>query len=66
MVYGTIYGLSPFGLSQQLAGQGVDMAAAARLISSFGEHFAGVRAFEEAALRGALQQGHVTTMLGRR
>lgn len=47
VTYGIIYGLTPFGLSHQLQAQGVNLAAAARLIASFLGYF---------TVRGAAQK----------
>lgn len=41
VVYGIIYGLSAFGLSQQLSGQGVTVEGAEALINSFLNRFQG-------------------------
>lgn len=43
VVYGIVYGQTPYGLAQQLADQGVTTAAAQGLIDSFLTRFPGER-----------------------
>jgi DNA polymerase I-like protein with 3'-5' exonuclease and polymerase domains len=41
VTYGIVYGLSAFGLAQQLSGQGVTKESAQQMINSFLSRFAG-------------------------
>lgn len=66
VTYGIIYGLTPFGLSQQLRDQGVTVAAAELLIDSFLAAFPAVKRFMDSSVAAATQCGWVTTLLGRR
>ncbi|MFZ5863803.1 MAG: DNA polymerase I [Nitrospirota bacterium] len=61
--FGIIYGISPFGLSEQL---GVSQGEAKRYIDEYFAHFAGVRRFVDATIEKARSDGFVTTMLGRK
>jgi len=61
--FGIMYGISPFGLSQNL-GIGRDEAAA--YIDRYFERLPRVRAFTLATIDQACKQGFVTTMFGRR
>ncbi|HUM05388.1 MAG TPA: DNA polymerase I [Terriglobales bacterium] len=60
--FGIVYGLSPFGLSQQL---GIETADAKRFIEAYFERYAGVRAFIDATLDQARREGKVRTLFGR-
>jgi len=61
--FGIIYGISPFGLSNNL---GVSMKEAKRYIELYFDHFRGVKHFFEEILITAGKTGYVTTLLGRR
>jgi DNA polymerase-1 len=61
--FGIIYGISPFGLSEQL---GVSQAEARRYIDEYFLHFAGVKRFVDATIDKARADGFVTTLLGRK
>jgi DNA polymerase-1 len=61
--FGIIYGISPFGLAEQL---GVSQGEAKRYIDEYFAHFAGVRRFVDATIEKARSDGFVTTMLGRK
>jgi len=61
--FGIIYGISPFGLSNNL---GISMKEAKRYIDLYFEHFKGVKAFFEVTLKNATDLGYVTTLFGRR
>jgi DNA polymerase-1 len=61
--FGIIYGISPFGLSEQL---GVSQGEAKRYIDEYFSHFAGVRRFVDATIEKARSDGFVTTLLGRK
>ncbi|MBI3291486.1 MAG: DNA polymerase I, partial [Elusimicrobia bacterium] len=60
--FGLVYGVSAFGLSQQL---GIPKEESARYIESYFTRYAGVKAWIERTLVQARQQGYVTTLLGR-
>jgi DNA polymerase-1 len=61
--FGIVYGLSPFGLSQQL---GIEQKEAKRFIEAYFERYAGVRTFIEATLAQARQDGFVRNLFGRK
>jgi DNA polymerase I len=63
MNYGLAYGLSAFGLSNQLT-IGVDEAKL--LMEEYFERFGGVRDYLQAVVRRAVQDGYTATILGRR
>ena len=60
--FGIVYGLSPFGLSQQL---GIDTKEAKRFIDAYFEKYKGVTAFIEKTLADARREGLVKTLFGR-
>jgi len=61
--FGIIYGISAFGLSQQL-GIGRDEAAA--FIDSYFEKFSSVKAYMDGVIEQARRDGYVTTIMDRR
>ena len=63
VVFGILYGISPFGLSSTL---GVSQQEAKRYIDAYFERYAGVKAFIDKTIEEAKQRGYVTTILGRR
>ncbi|SEC70785.1 DNA polymerase I [Streptomyces sp. 2224.1] len=63
MSYGLAYGLSAFGLSQQL---GIQPDEARKLMDNFFERFGGVRDYLQRAVEEARATGYTETMLGRR
>ncbi|MFF9197959.1 DNA polymerase I [Streptomyces sp. NPDC014779] len=63
MSYGLAYGLSAFGLSQQL---GIDPAEARGLMDTYFERFGGVRDYLRRVVDEARATGYTETMLGRR
>jgi DNA polymerase-1 len=63
MSYGLAYGLSPFGLSQQL---GITPAEASGLMDEYFERFGGVRDYLREVVDQARGTGYTETMLGRR
>ena len=63
MNYGLAYGLSAFGLSNQLT-IGVDEAKL--LMEEYFQRFGGVRDYLQAVVRRAVQDGYTATILGRR
>ncbi len=60
--FGIVYGISPFGLSQQL---GIDTKESKRYIESYFERYSGVRAWIDATLEQARQEEKVSTLFGR-
>ncbi|WP_328539356.1 DNA polymerase I [Streptomyces sp. NBC_00344] len=63
MSYGLAYGLSAFGLSQQL---NIEAGEARGLMDTFFERFGGVRDYLQRAVQEARVTGYTETMLGRR
>ena len=60
--FGIVYGLSPFGLSQNL---GIEKSEARRFIDAYFEKYAGVRKFIDMTLDEARREGKVRTLFGR-
>jgi DNA polymerase-1 len=60
--FGIVYGLSPFGLSQNL---GIDKSEAKRFIDAYFEKYAGVRKFVDKTLEEARREQKVRTLFGR-
>jgi len=60
--FGIVYGLSAFGLSQQL---GITTGEAKKFIDAYFEKYAGVRAFIDATLEEARRDQKVSTLFGR-
>ena len=60
--YGIVYGLSPFGLAQQL---GIPQAEAAEFIDQYFNRYQGVRKFIDSTLAEVRRDGQVRTMFGR-
>lgn len=63
MSYGLAYGLSSFGLSQQLS---IDVSEAARLMEAYFVRFGGVRRYLTGVVAEARATGFTATILGRR
>ncbi len=61
--FGIIYGLSAFGLANQL---GIASAEAQKMIDAYFERYSGVREFLDRTVSEAKERGYVTTLLGRR
>lgn len=61
--FGIIYGISDYGLSQNL---GISRAEAQTFIDTYFEQFPGVKTFMDAAIERAREHGYVETMLKRR
>ena len=61
--FGIMYGISAFGLSQNL---GCPRAEAKKLIDDYFESFPSIRAWIDGTLAGARANGYVETILGRR
>jgi DNA polymerase I len=60
--FGIVYGLSAFGLSQNL---GIEPADAKQFINAYFEKYSGVRAFIDRTLDEARREGKVRTLFGR-
>ena len=63
MSYGLVYGLSAFGLSQQL---GITPAEAKTIMESYFERFGGVKRFLDEVVEQARRDGYTETVFGRR
>ncbi len=63
MSYGLAYGLSAFGLAQQL---GIDPGEARRLMDEYFERFGGVRDYLASVVEQARLTGYTETLMGRR
>ena len=63
MSYGLAYGLSSFGLAQQLD---IDPVSASELMSKYFERFGGIRDYLKTVVSTARQKGYTETILGRR
>jgi DNA polymerase I len=61
--FATIYGQGPHALSRQLK---IEHAAAKAFIARYFERFQGIRAYLDATIEQARQQGYVQTIFGRR
>jgi len=61
--FGILYGMGPFGLAREL---GVSMKDAKSFIEQYFERFPSVKSFLEGVEAQALEEEHVTTILGRR
>jgi len=61
--FGIVYGLSPFGLAQQL---GIEQKEAKRFIEAYFERYAGVRGFIDSTLEQARRDGFVRNLFGRK
>ena len=63
--YAVLYGVSEYGLAQQL-GSGFSVAEAKELIRVYNERFPSVKGFTEAIVQEAKSKGFTRTLLGRR
>ncbi|CUQ66610.1 DNA polymerase I [Candidatus Nitrospira inopinata] len=63
VVFGIVYGISPFGLSQNI---GVSQTEAKQYIDTFFEKFPAVRALMDRNIAEGREKGYTTTILGRR
>ena len=63
VVFGIVYGISPFGLASNI---GVPQADAKKYIETFFERFAAVRALMDRNIDDGKTKGYTTTILGRR
>jgi DNA polymerase-1 len=60
--FGIIYGLSPFGLAQQL---GIEQKEAAQFIAAYFERYRGVKEYLDGALAEVRKTGYTRTLFGR-
>ncbi|HLJ89321.1 MAG TPA: DNA polymerase I [Candidatus Angelobacter sp.] len=60
--FGIVYGLSPFGLSQQI---GIDQREAKKFIDAYFDKYQGVRKFKESVLEETRREQKVRTLFGR-
>ena len=60
--FGIVYGLSPFGLSQNL---GIETSEAKKFIDAYFEKYKGVRAFIDRTLEETRREGRVKTLFNR-
>jgi DNA polymerase-1 len=60
--FGIVYGLSPFGLSQQL---GIEPSEAKQFIQAYFDRYSGVQRFIDRTLDEARREGRVKTLFGR-
>jgi DNA polymerase-1 len=63
VVFGIVYGISPFGLASNI---GVSQADAKKYIETFFEKFSAVRALMDRNIEEGKRKGYTTTILGRR
>ena len=61
--FGIIYGMSPYGLSQSLK---IEVNKAKDFIDAYFERYPAIRLYLEGLIEEAMQNGYVTTILGRR
>jgi DNA polymerase-1 len=61
--FGIVYGLSPFGLAQQL---GIEQKEAKRFIDAYFARYVGVRGFIDRTLEQARRDGFVRNLFGRK
>lgn len=61
--FGIVYGISSFGLSQDLS---ISTKEAKEYIDRYFETYPGIKGFLDSLVSGAKEQGYVTTMYGRR
>ena len=61
--FGIIYGLSPFGLAQQL---GIEQREAARFIAAYFDRYRGVKKYLDRSLEETRKAGFTRTLFGRR
>ena len=61
--FGSVYGLSPFGLAQQI---GIEQKEAKRFIDAYFARYSGVRTFIDRTLEQARRDGYVRNLFGRK
>jgi len=62
--FGIIYGVTPFGLARRI--DDLDVPAATKLIADYKAQFPGIDRFLHECIQRALEDGYVTTLMGRR
>lgn len=62
--FGIIYGVTAFGLARRV--EGLNVSSAARLISDYKQQFPGIDRFLQKCIQQAMDDGYVSTILGRR
>ncbi len=62
--FGIIYGVTPFGLARRI--EGLDVPAATQLIADYKRKFQGIDRFLYECIQRAMDDGYVTTLMGRR
>ena len=62
--FGIIYGVSAYGLARRI--EGLDVGTAKELIRDYRRQFTGIDRFLQQCVQQAMDDGYVTTMLGRR
>lgn len=62
--FGIIYGVTPFGLARRI--EGLDLDGAKKLIDDYKMTYAGINRFLDRCVQQAVEEGYVTTILGRR
>ncbi len=61
--FGIVYGMSPYGLAKEL---GISNPEAAEYIDRFFATFAGVKKYQDETIAGAVKNGYVKTLSGRK
>lgn len=61
--FGIVYGISAFGLSEQLA---IPRKEAAEIINEYFKQFPGIKSFMDGTIESARANGYVETLMGRR
>lgn len=61
--FGILYGMSPYGLSQNLK---IEVDKAKEFIDAYFDRYPEVRSYLEGLIEDAIEKGYVTTLLGRR
>ena len=62
--FGIIYGVTPYGLARRI--EGMDVPGARKLIEDYRVRFSGIDTFLQQCVHQAVEQGYVSTILGRR
>lgn len=63
--YAVLYGVTDFGLANQL-GEGFSTSAAKELIAKYNERFPSVKGYTQTVVEEARSKGYTTTLIGRR
>lgn len=62
IIFGMVYGISPFGLARQLK---IERDHAATLITAFFDHYPEIKVYQERTIKEARTAGYVQTLFGR-